>query len=296
MNFSLINNSEETTSFFNKLVNYINLPNNMITDVFIDIYETTELTIDALMYLLAIMMNLKSKHLKKYRFHGNSPKEENVKKLLTDSGFYRFVNYHGNEPLSQSNNTIQIVSGEKCQTELAKRLSDFVAEKANVSFISCRFLYEICIELMSNSHKHAYFRKKNNAYPRWYCFAEYDEENRISFTFVDTGSGIPSTVKKNFAETIDFLKLKGNHKYVVSALNGDFRTSTKKYNRGKGLPKIKEISATHKINNLHIITNKADVKVCGEETTSYDMNHSLMGTLYYWEIDLNTLKEEFYAN
>lgn len=297
LNFSLVGNFEETSAFFNKIISFITNEKNYGKKIFIDISKISNLTIDALMYLLAIVNNLSANFKGKYSFSGNAPADPNARKLFTESGFYQFVEYQGDEPLTKNNDNVQIMSGENCDTDLAKRLSDFVCEKANVNKRCCSFLYNMVIELMSNTHKHAY--PDENAgllHSRWYCFAEYDKQDTVSFSFMDTGAGIPSTVKKKFSEKIDFLHLKGEHKYVVSALDGEFRTSTNKVYRGKGLPKIREFCSSNKIKNLHILTNKAEVVVYKDCYSSRDIATPLCGTLYYWQIDLKFLKEELYAD
>lgn len=144
---------------------------------------------------------------------------------------------------------------------------------------------------MSNTHKHAY-SEGGVLVPQWYCFAEYRAEGKISFTFMDTGCGIPTTVQKNFAERIDVLKIKSENKYVISALNGDFRTATKQGYRGKGLPKIREYCSMGVIKKLHIITNKANVYVHQSRYNGNDLQVPMQGTLYCWDIDVLTLKGE----
>lgn len=290
LNFSIINNPEETSAFFNNIITFITNRKNFGKNIFIDISKISNLTIDALMYLLAIVNNLSENFKNKYSFSGNAPSNEDVRKLFAESGFYHFVKYQGNAPLAKSNDTVQIMSGENCDTGLAKKICDFVSEKAAVSKRCCSFLYNMIIELMSNTHRHAYPEGQGILHSRWYCFAEYDRENIVSFSFMDTGAGIPATVRKKFYERIDFLQIKGEHSYVVSALQGEFRTATGKSNRGKGLPKIREFCSTSKIKNLHILANRADVMVNKRGYTSSDITTSLCGTLYYWQIDLSTLK------
>ena len=182
------------------------------------------------------------------------------------------------------------MSGENSDTSIAKSIADFVCQKAEISKQDCSFIYIMMIELMSNTHKHAYSGWQGVLFPRWYCFSEFDGDHTISFTFMDTGYGIPATVRKNFAEKIDLLKLKGDSKYVTSALDGRFRTSTGQTFRGKGLPKIREFCAQAKLQNLRIITNHADVTVHKTKYRTNNLNTPLRGTLYYWEVDISTLK------
>ncbi len=287
--FSFIENPKETIVFFNDIFSFIKNRNNFGKSLYIDISKTTVLTTDALMYLLAVVNNLNEHFSGKYSFSGNVPENSDVKKLLSESGFYNFVKYRGNEPLSKNENMLQIASGHDVQNEAAKNMSDFVCKIAGVNTRACSFLYTMMIELMSNTLHHAY--EKKILVSQWYCFAKYDGEQKISFTFMDTGAGIPSTVKKNFVEKIDVLKLKSEGSYIISALNGEFRTATSKKHHGKGLPKIREFATESKIENLHIITNKANVNVYKDSYKSEDFSTPLQGTLYHWQIDVSTLRK-----
>ena len=292
LTFSFTKAADETTYFFHHLMNFITDKRNFGKSIYIDISKITVLTIDALMYLLAIVNNLNTNFYNKYSFSGNSPQNEHVRKMFVESGFFKYVKRQGQMPLVQNKDNIQILSGEDSSTAVAKSMSDFVSNLCGVSVKKCSFLYVMMIELMSNTKKHAYDDTANILTPHWYCFAEYDKVDTISFTFMDTGAGIPSTVQRNFPEKIDILKLKGDDKYVISALDGDFRTATKQSHRGKGLPKIRSFCSAGKINNMRIITNKASVFVRKDGFSSTTVPSALQGTLYYWEIKLSDLKGE----
>ena len=80
------------------------------------------------------------------------------------------------------------------------------------------------------------------------------------------------------------------NKYVISALNGEFRTATRQGFRGKGLPKIREYSTNERIMDLHIVSNKAYVEVFQTAYQGNDLEEAIQGTLYYWSIDLNRLR------
>lgn len=292
LTFSFTKNADETTQFFRQLMNFITNRHNFGKSIYIDISKITVLTIDALMYLLAIVNNLNTNFYNKYSFSGNLPQNEYVRKLFVESGFFKYVKRQGMIPLAQNKDNIQILSGEDSSTSVAKSMSDFVSSLCGVSVKKCSFLYIMLIELMSNTKKHAYDNKANILTPHWYCFAEYDKVDTVCFTFMDTGAGIPSTVQKNFPEKIDILKIKGDDKYVISALDGEFRTATKQSYRGKGLPKIRSFCSNGKIKNMHIITNRANVLVRRNGFSSIGVTSPLQGTLYYWEIKLSDLKGE----
>lgn len=286
LNFSFIDNPESTINFFNEVIAFITSKRNFGKRLYIDISKIENLTIDALMYLLAIVNNLNNNFQGRFLFSGNAPANPKIRKLFNESGFYSFVKRIGKEPITKNSDTLQIVSGRNSDDGVAKRMSDFFVEKTGMNKINCRFLYAMMVELMSNTFKHAYNDDKL-LYPRWYCFAEYKkEENLIAFTFMDTGEGIPSTVRKNFAERLDILKIKSESNYVISALNGEFRTSTGKTYRGKGLPRIREYCSCGKIKDMRIITNRANISVFEQSYSAIELHSPLRGTLYYWTIEL----------
>lgn len=287
--FSIVENPAETIHFFNQIISFMTRKENLIRELFVDIRDVEELRTDALMYLLAVMNNHNRKYGETVRFSGNEPTDQNVRKKFKESGFYSYVRPRKNPVLAKSTDKIQIVCGEKCDTETAKKVSDFVCAISKVSTRKCSFLYNTMIELMSNAHKHAY-NDNGVLMPIWYCFVEYDKHDMISFIFMDTGSGIPSTVQKNFAEKVDILRLKEENRYVISALDGEFRTATRQDYRGKGLPKIREYCTDENIRDLHIVSNKADVEVCRLGYYGNDLIEALQGTLYCWNIDLNILR------
>jgi hypothetical protein len=288
IDFSFIHNPEETCSFFNEIITFITDRKNYGKPVFIDVENIESFSIDALMYLLAVIHDMHG-GVNKTIFSGNEPLNDKVKRAFAESGFYQYVSYHGSTQLTKNKDNLQIVSGRNSDPQVAKQITDFVCSKAGVAEKSCSFLYIMMIELMSNTHKHAYNSMTPLA-PHWYCFSEFDGKHTVSFTFMDTGEGIPATVRKNIVEKIDFLKLKDDGKYVISALNGDFRTATQLSYRGKGLPKIRRFCEEKKIYNMCIITNRAEVIVSQKSMQSKNLNNPLLGTLYYWQIDLAELK------
>lgn len=296
LNFSFINNYDETSIFFKELINSIVKQDKIQKHIFIDISKIQELTVDALIYLLAIVTNRKEVYKGKTHISGNAPSKPRIKKRFVDSGFYNYVNYVGENTHTNNNNNIEILSGENSDTSSAMKISNFVCEKANVTTRTCGFLYNMMIELMSNTFKHAYNNNEDEFLnSKWYCFAEYDNEQTITFIFLDTGRGIPDSVRKNKLEKIKYkipLIYNENYKYVVSALEGENRTSTCLVYRGKGLPKIKQFCENEKIKNVRIISHKADVIIKKDEISGRDVDTPLRGTMYHWQIDITSLKGE----
>ena len=76
--FSLIDNPVKTIYFFNKITAFITNKLNYGKKLYIDISNINNLTIDALMYLLAIVNNMNGKIKNRYSFSGNAPKDPTI--------------------------------------------------------------------------------------------------------------------------------------------------------------------------------------------------------------------------
>lgn len=287
--FSFINNTNETICFFKDIISFITNKRNYRKRIFIDICHVESLSIDALMYLLAIVTNLKKSFKNNFEFSGSVPENTDVKRLLNESGFFNYVRYQGTDNIIKNNNNVQIISGNHSEPIVAKRIIDFVTKKALISKRKCSFLYDTIIELMANSQKHAYNENELLVHC-WYCFVKYDQVDTISFIFMDTGAGIPATIRKDFIERIKLLNLNKDASFVESVLNGDFRTATKQTYRGKGLPQIRKYCKQNKIQNLRIITNYADVQVTNNDYISTNLSQPIIGTVYCWDISIANLK------
>ncbi len=257
-------------------------------EIFLDVSDVKTLTIDAIMYTLALISNLKYGRGFKYYFSGNVPKYDGPKELMEQSGFFNYVKSN-NVNFKTNSKYMQIRTGFESDGEIASKIVDFARAKYGLSKSRMNYLYKMLIELMANAKNHAYDNSKNIMKKRWYVFVE-DTEAKLSFTFLDTGIGIPNTVHKKIGEKIkellsepyrEDLKIR-DVDYILSALDSKtMRTKTQLAYRGKGLPKINQIFENGKIQELSIISGRGFCACNGEQ---YDMNISLNGTLFYWEI------------
>lgn len=282
--FSILNNPEETIEFFNGILRVIeNIPSiknsRHVYLLKIDMMEIESVTGDALMYLLTVMKNTKMQKDKRIIWKGNFPKNDKLEKFLKESGFLNYMRT-AEQNLIHSDENIEIQSGRFMQGDIAKYICDFTNDKLNKGKLYSKFLYRMLTELMTNTKDHAYNKKSKFDFC-WYIFVE-NTNDKIKYTFMDNGIGIPTTVLKKFRERIiEILNLDKEYKYIESALKGEFRTETKLEHRGTGLPDIYEISKNKSISNLTIISNYA---YYSKENSSYDLGTELEGTILYWEI------------
>lgn len=287
--FSLVNNTDATIKYFSDIINYINRKNYDRINIYLDVEKVEVVSIDAIMYMLAVVKNTKVKH----NSRGNVPINIDAKTIFYNSGFYNYVNTNSNVIKPKDYDRIQIKQSDKSNDNRvhSREIIDFLIVKTNIMRRKWTFLYNILSELMTNTNEHAY--ESDDLLKYWYVYVEI-VDNRIRFTFLDTGVGIPSTVSKNFIERIQMLGINTDSDYIISALNGKFKTQTGKKYRGKGLPKITDYNKNNRISKFMLLSGNGYVKYDYENQnyTSEHIDNKLIGTLYYWEIDLNTLKEE----
>lgn len=287
---SFTENSESTIEYFNKAITILKSKQNYnkISTLLFDCKNVKYLSIDALMYLLAIIKNFKNIFSGIREIKGNLPYDKSTREKFINSGFLNFVNSDIKSIKREKKKELKISAGNNVSTEDAAKLIDFVIDYYGCSHIKTKFLYKMVIELMTNTHNHAY-NNKNEFIKAWYLFASVNDEKKcIEITFVDTGEGIPMTVAKKGIEK--FLKKKDNE-YIISALNGEYRTETKEKNRGKGLPDIYEHFRNKEINNLKLISCKGKVELNDItnklEKAGIELSSNLHGTVYYWELKID---------
>ena len=296
--FSIINNPEDTILFLNDIINHvekirnqlktkINKKNNFIRTFSINMDNTIQITGDALMYLLTIIKNTRGKKLLPINWVGNFPKDEKMKTFLQNSGYLKYMKT-AKENLVKTNEHIQIQTGQGYEyteenkiIDIRQKIIDFTCEKLNKNKIQVNFLMTMLTEMITNIKDHAY--DDNNIFENsWYIFVE-NSQNKISYTFMDNGLGIPTTIKKKKIEKLlQMWDIDKEYKYIEADVSGlQKRSKTGKIERGNGLPSIYEQYTSNKINKLIIISNKAYFT----EKNPKDLNNSLNGTIFYWEIE-----------
>lgn len=285
--FSIINNGEETVKMFNNIITFIEKSKSTTKNIFIDFKNVIQITNDAIMYLLAILKNIRVKYCKLVHFSGNEPINEESRKIFRESGFLEYVKSNRKE-FDSNNNKFKIQTGNKNEPTIVKEICDFTSHALDINKKELKHLYDTISELMTNTFEHAYHTKlKIDWLKNWYVFAE-NFGDRVKYIFLDTGSGIPSTIYRSFGEKIKEALIPNESELVMSVLNGKFRTRTKEKFRGKGIPKIYSYYNQNKLQSLKLLSNKARCLLEKNKNNIYnsssDSSNKLYGTVYYWEI------------
>ena len=279
-NFSIINNPNPSILFFEELQKHM----LRLDPVFVEMKNISQITVDALVYYIAVLQKLKSK-LTLYLLRGSFPEDKKTLNLMTRSGFLKYFQTAENN-IKIHDDFIEIKSGNIADNQIVKSICLFVMKKLDVGRIGTQKLYDIIFEMMLNTKHHAYSVQNRN-YDNWLLFLRFSPEKKsIKFIFMDTGYGIPNTVRQNKLEiakkwfsqfgVTDF----NENDLVYSALNGAYRTQTKEGYRGKGLPRINKAFKDGYINNLSILSSRA----CIKSNERYDLESKMIGTLFFWTI------------
>ena len=283
--FSLTSNTEETMSFFMDFANAIDRK-EYGTQFLIDSREVEFATVDALIYLIAILQNDKVNNSLHYSFVGNYPLNEEANRIYAESGFNDYV-VSKMRKLPDSTDTMKIISGDGNSPTAAKELCNFVMANLGKTRKDIQPIQKVLIELMSNVFHHAY-EKNTFLAKKWYMYAEHVNDY-IRCVFVDTGYGIAKTARKNFSERIKILfGLKvDDSKIIKSIFEGEFRTATNEPFRGNGLLSVRQNVETDVFDSFEVISGRGRCivpKDNQEKIVSVSFKNVLYGTLYQFII------------
>lgn len=282
-NFSLINNSFEVIHFFSKIDKEIKKCEAQIIKVFFDMSNVTEITVDSLIYLIAIIKNIKKETNKIYLFSGNIPNDEECSRIVKESGFLLQMESTNVQTIKNSSK-LKICSGNSVDVNTLRSICDFIRDRVSIDIKCTKKLYTVIGEMMNNATQHAYSDYKDDYAQKWLFYIE-NNKSAFKFIFLDTGLSIPTTVNKKFLKDFN----RADSSLVASALNGEMRSQTKLPYRGEGLQIIKKSVVEGYLNKLIIISNKACCKLfCGDNNIlKEDFGIGLNGTLFCGEIDFS---------
>lgn len=288
--FSIENNRRETLDFFAQIFEYIEkYPENSEEKmIYIDSSRVEKVTESTLMYLFAIISDVKCTN---YDVVGNHSIIKDVKRIYKTCGFDKLLSKKDSSYNVYDNGNLILARGTKVDTVVAHDVCQFLKDKLDIDTTE---FYGALIELMTNTVQHAY-DIDDKLEKKWQIFARY-EGCRVSFVFLDTGKGIPATVRKTKSEKLKelfpvIIKMVGEGDILKSAFEGEFRTSTEEKNRGKGLPQIYRLMKSNEVKEAYIFSGRGSGIVRIEENghnnkeTAYNSwEKELYGTLYEFTI------------
>ena len=281
---SIEENLEETAKFFDMFRCELRRITEVPRYIYLHLDNTEYIGAEALMHLIALINDEKNKQNSSLLgIKGNFPKTEDAMRTLKSCGFFDYVKVNNDTGRLIQTKKIKIRNGEKVDPNTVKMLCMFAQEYGNLNRIETMPIYEIIIEMMKNTFNHAYIKENKERRSSWYVFAE-ETHNYIKFAFLDTGLGIPRTLRKKIKEAIFKPQ---DCELLESALTGDEgRSRTKLRNRGNGLPQIFENCQKEIFLDMHIVSGKAYCVITPENkiVRLFDIEKRMNGTLYSWKI------------
>lgn len=287
--FCIKENNADTMVFFSLIFEAIKKCQKG-ESIFFELSDIEIVSPGAIMYLIAIINNTRRLQMLKIRCSGNVPKDTNAKKQFERVGFYNYVKVSKRIVETKDPDRIRILQGKEASVEITSSICDFVNEKCcSDNMLLTKRLYPMLVELMTNVKQHAYHKDLGKMNPNWYVYVENCTEY-LEFVFLDTGNGIPTTIRKNWTEKLkEVIGLdKSDATYISAALRGEFRTETKQGHRGKGLPEIynASVNTESRIRELVIVSGGGFCKVNKEGTIEEQyIAKALEGTLFSWKFE-----------
>lgn len=289
-NFSIENNREETLLFFSSIIDYIekHQDNRDNVVIYIDSSKVISVTESTLMYLFAIISDVKCAE---FTIAGNHPENNDMRKLYKNCGFDKILYKESFSYSVYDNGNIILCRGDGAPTDVARDICLFIRNKLRISTYA---FYGALIELMTNTVQHA-FDEDYRLEKKWQLFARF-RDGEVRFVFLDTGKGIPSTVRKTKTEQLKELlkpafRMIGEGDILQSAFDGNFRTSTEEPNRGKGLPQIYDFMKSEQTKEAAVFSGRGTGIIKRKEYSCYknepvfqSWKDDVYGTLYEFTI------------
>lgn len=227
---SFLKNLEETVIFFHKVEKSVNKGNN----TYLNLSNISIITGDAILYLLSITEKNRGAHYIG-SIGGNVPLDNDARKYLEASGFYKYVKSNAHF-ISVNQNFFAIRRGLLVEPKTLQEAIQFSLRKSknykSLNDFLINDIYRSLNEATGNIAQHAYSKNKLRRY--WWLMVEYvEKEKRLRFYVLDNGLGISETIAKKLKERIfdyffEFFRNHSDVDYIISALKGEFRSETRK--------------------------------------------------------------------
>lgn len=275
-NFSLINNHEEILKYFHEARTIIRNRHQ----VRFDLSDISTLSPDAIALLIAHVQD--SNFNRGINIRGVSPRDPELAKIFTLSGFYDHVSTSLPIAKNSSHMLLHRVTNTKVENDIAKRAAMMAVNHTFRDERKFRPVYEILIEAMANTNNHA--GEYAGMYDWWIFIYNHPDEPRTTFSFVDLGVGIfeslpVQTYLRRFASAFG---ITNNATLVPKLFAGEISSRTGLPERGKGLPLIYSHSKNERFQSFKIIAN--DVYSDLKSGVSLSMATPLQGTFLSFEL------------
>jgi hypothetical protein len=276
-NFSLIDNADETLSYFRDAYEWLRDRKR----VRFDLSGIERMTPDAIALLVA---NVNSKAFTFGRpVAGNAPDDPVARTMFEQSGFLEHVEEHNFGQRERKQLLVHRITFNKVENQEAKNAGRFASSHLFGDGRKIRPLYEVLIECMANTNNHASTSRRG--FYDWWLFVYNDPAvRRTVFTFLDLGVGIFESLpmKAFWKDPLRSMGITGNLSVLPKLLGGEICSRTGRIERGKGIPRINEHATGGTFSRFVMIAN--DVYADLVSSSSRYLKEPFHGTLFVFEI------------
>jgi hypothetical protein len=232
---------------------------------------------DAILYLIAVLDQLE-RSVPKFHMEGNAPRKGWCARLLADSGFYKYVRAQTEIP-TFDDHVLSVRQGVVVENDQARALKYFAANMLDRPIDKdSRSIYATLIECMANTQDHAHPNDQQTH--KWRMLAALFSKGGkkiVRFAFLDTGIGIPASVRRNgFADIA-----KTDSDFIHAAVTQTLRSGTRLVWRGKGLRKIYSFQQKQFIDQFCVISAHGHVNFATGQSRL--LVKPFNGTLLTWD-------------
>lgn len=285
----LLEQTQETLEFFNELRSELNINKRKgVSFISLDLRKVMNIDYSTVCVLLAILADLKSKSI---YTHASLPLDHECYQKMLDSGLLDGMFDDNGKPYPKTNQSEYLMferGAKKLSGDDNVRITDAVRNAVlhltNEDKVN-KNLRRIIIEICGNSIEWSQATQK-----QWFLGIKY-EENRVIFTVTDVGRGVMASLHRRFKlKLIDLAEFKDDIDILSGAFEKKYGSASKKINRNKGLPSIKDGFDKGLLLDLKVLTNKVILHFEDFSKSEKLNNRSeFKGTFYRWVITRKSL-------
>lgn len=292
--FRLLDNPAECSKFFRSLLrmNYAYYTRYGDKEISLEMKDVKYVDYPATLMLSAICEELAQKGC---NVGGNAPLDVNAYKFIVDSGFFnKMYDEGGRKIFKPGNSQIMVVQrgeGKIKEDDFLSFVNILDATKKHLGVaenINIDDYVAVLKEICGNSTEWGDGVRKS-----WTIGAKF-EAGQVAFVALDLGQGILGSLNKRVEQKIkDLLSGKTNLEVLEGVFDRYYGSKSNDPNRNQGLPFIKDCNTRKIIKQLHVVSNNVVLDLSNKinDNIFSPYNKGLIGTLYYWSVDIECLTQ-----
>lgn len=289
VNFCLLQNPLECTAFFSKMRHEYRFKSHYSVILALDCSKVESLDFPTVILFKAVIRELQNKGVP---IKGILPNNIDCKRYFIEAGFlknmYDSKGHKFNDPGKsiilkiEKGNGMLTLQQSIAITGLLNSSTDYLLGR-KVALIKLKsVLKEIC----GNSIEWG------EAYNKFWMMGAKFDDRKVVFVAVDLGQGILNSLRRKFSTQVIDWMTKSDQEVLEGAFDRKYGSKSADINRNNGLPSIRALAIDNLVDNLCVVTNNVLLNFADKNrsVTFAGKKSAFMGTLYTWELSLNSLK------